>query len=92
MIKTFKCKHTEALFYEGYSKKFANIEIVATRKLLMLHAAGRLEALRAPPSNQLEFLKGDRLGQYSIRINKQFRLCFVWTDDGVYDVEIIDYH
>ena len=72
--------------------RFKNIERVARRKLLMLNAATQLAALKVPPGNQLEPLKGNRRGQHSIRINDQWRICFVWKDDGVHDVEIVDYH
>jgi len=69
-----------------------NIEVVAMRKLAMLNRAGKLEDLRIPPGNRLEALKGRRSGQYSVRINDQFRVCFVWTAEGPKDVEIVDYH
>ena len=69
-----------------------NIEIVAMRKLAMLNRAGKLEDLRIPPGNRLEALKGRRSGQYSVRINDQFRVCFIWTAEGPKDVEIVDYH
>lgn len=92
MIQSFRCKDTEALFVGGFSRRFAGIAKVAGRKLDMLDAAKQLEDLRAPPGNRLEALKGDRLGQHSIRINDQWRICFLWREDGVYDVEIVDYH
>ena len=69
-----------------------NIESVAMRKLAMLNRVGRLDDLRVPPGNRLEALKGNRAGQYSIRVNDQFRVCFVWTTEGPKDVEIADYH
>ena len=72
--------------------RFRNIERVARRKLLQLHAATELNSLRVPPGNALEALKGERKGQHSIRINDQLRVCFVWNDDGAYQVEIVDYH
>ncbi len=72
--------------------RFRNIERVARRKLLQMQAATVIDSLRVPPGNQLEALKGDRRGQYSIRINDQWRICFVWQDDGAHDVEIVDYH
>ena len=72
--------------------KFRNIERVARRKLLQLHAVTVLSDLRIPPGNQLEALRGDRKDQHSIRINAQWRLCFVWREDGAYQVEIVDYH
>lgn len=92
MIHSFKCPDTGALFRSQVVRRFANIERVARRKLLQLHAATALGDLRIPPGNQLEALKGDRRGQHSIRINDQWRLCFVWHDEGVHEVEIVDYH
>ncbi len=73
-------------------KRFVNIEAVARRKLVQLNAAATLDFLRAPPGNRLEALSGDRAGQHSIRVNDQFRVCFVWTAQGPKDVEIVDYH
>ncbi len=72
--------------------RFANVAAVASRKLQQLDSAATLDALRAPPGNRLEALKGDRRGQYSLRINDQWRVCFVWKPNGVFDVEIVDYH
>jgi proteic killer suppression protein len=92
MIRSFKRADTEALFATGKSRRFANIRSVAERKLTQLHAAATLDSLRAPPGNRLEALTGDRQGQHSIRINDQWRLCFVWSEQGVLDVEIVDYH
>ena len=92
MIRSFTCTDTEVLFNSQTVPRFRNIERVARRKLLQLHAATELASLRVPPGNQLEPLKGERLGQYSIRINDQWRICFVWHDDGAYQVEIVDYH
>ncbi len=92
MIKTFHCKDTESLFRGIRVARLVNIESVARRKLKMLDAARQLYDLRSPPGNRLEALKGDRAGQYSIRINDQFRVCFRWTEAGVEDVEIVDYH
>lgn len=92
MIQGFKCGHTERLFTTGRSKKFVKIVNIALRKLDMLDAAQALVDLRIPPGNRLEELKGDRAGQYSIRINNRFRLCFVWTGNGPDQVEILDYH
>ena len=74
------------------SRRFVNIETVAMRKLAMLNRAAALSDLRVPPNNQLEALKGDRFGQHSIRINRQWRVCFAWTDAGPAEVEIVDYH
>jgi proteic killer suppression protein len=91
-IKSFKCRETEHLFHGIRGKRFVHIEAVVMRKLAMLHRAATLNDLRVPPGNRLEVLKGDRAGQHSIRINDQFRLCFVWTATGPQDVEIVDYH
>ncbi len=92
MIKSFRCKDTETLFTTGRCARFANFKKVAERKLTQLDAAVILDDLKAPPGNRLEALAGDRSGQHSIRINDQFRLCFVWTEEGPVDVEIVDYH
>lgn len=92
MIVSFRCAHTEALANGRRVKRFVNIEAVARRKLRQLQVAARLEDLRVPPGNRLESLKGGRAGQYSIRVNEQFRVCFRWTEAGAEDVEIVDYH
>jgi len=92
MIKSFRCPDTQALFQTGKSRRFSGIASIATRKLAQLDAAETLEFLRSPPGNRLEALKGNRAGQYSIRINDQFRLCFKWQDNGAAEVEIVDYH
>lgn len=92
MICSFKCKKTESLFKDATTKHFSSIKAVAMRKLDMINASTCLEDLRIPPSNRLELLKGDRKGQYSIRINSQFRLCFSWIDNNAENVEIVDYH
>ena len=92
MIKTFKCADTQSLSKGERVKQFVNIASVARRKLRQLEIADRLDDLRVPPGNRLESLKGDRAGQYSIRVNDQFRVCFRWTDAGPEDVEIVDYH
>jgi proteic killer suppression protein len=91
-IKSFKCTDTESLFKRQRIKRFTNIESVARRKLEQLDWAGVLDDMRVPPGNRLEALKHDRAGQHSIRINDQFRVCFVWTAEGPKDVEIVDYH
>ena len=93
MIRGFKDKETVKVFNGLFSKKLPqDIQRVAERKLIMLHRAVILNDLRVPPSNRLEALKGNRKGQHSIRINHQWRICFEWREDGVYEVEIIDYH
>ena len=92
MIQSFACADTERLFKRVRVARFASIERVARRKLDQLNAAATLSFLRVPPGNRLELLKGDRAGQHSIRINDQFRLCFVWTAQGPENVELVDYH
>lgn len=92
MIRSFLCEQTEHLFNSKPSRKFRSIERPARRKLLQLHAAISLQNLRIPPGNMLEALSGQRKGQFSIRVNSQWRICFVWKEDGVYNVEIVDYH
>jgi proteic killer suppression protein len=92
MIVSFKCSDTAKLFETGKSRRFANIRGVAERKLQQLDSAVTLEFLRSPPGNRLEPLTGDRVGQYSIRINEQWRVCFVWSEKGPQGVEIVDYH
>ena len=92
MIHSFLCAETERLFLSRAVPRFRNIERVVRRKLLQIHAAIDLVSLRIPPGNQLEALKGERSGQHSIRINDQWRVCFVWRADGAHQVEIVDYH
>lgn len=92
MLQTFRCAQTEALFNGRRVARFVNFEAVALRKLQQLHAATALEFLRVPPGNRLEALTGDRQGQHSIRINDQWRVCFVWREGHAHDVEIVDYH
>lgn len=92
VIVSFKSAETEALANGRRVKRFESVETVARRKLRQLEIAGRLEDLRVPPGNRLEALRGDRAGQYSIRVNDQFRVCFRWTAAGAEDVEIVDYH
>lgn len=92
MIKSFSDKDTASLFNTGHSRKFSSIERIALRKLDMIHAAINVETLKVPPGNRLEALKGTRQGQYSIRVNDQWRICFKWAGHDAYDVEIVDYH
>ena len=91
MINSFRSADTQALFQTGKSKSFLAL-LTSIRKLAQLDAAHTLDFLRSPPGNRLEALTGDRKGQYSIRINDQFRVCFRWTNEGPADVEIVDYH
>jgi toxin HigB-1 len=91
LIVSFRCPETEKIFNEQRSRKFASIHRVAFRKLMMLHAAKRLSDL-AGPSSLLEALRGDRKGQYAVRVNDRFRLCFVWLEGNAADAEIVDYH
>lgn len=92
MIRSFRCKSTAALFSGKGVARWAHIRPVAERKLQMLNRATRLDDLRVPPNNRLEALRGDRKGQYSIRINDPWRLCFSFDDGSAWDVEIVDYH
>lgn len=93
MIKSFADKRTAALFFDQPVKRVArDLQIRARNRLVMLDQAVRHEDLRMPPGNRLEALQGDRQGQYSIRVNDQWRICFVWRDDDVFDVELVDYH
>jgi proteic killer suppression protein len=93
MIKTFRDKETERIFARQFSKRLPpNLHRLAWRKLAILNATDRLTDLRVPPGNRLEKLAGDRAGQYSIRINDQWRICFEWREGNTYEVEITDYH
>jgi proteic killer suppression protein len=92
MIKSFRSPDTEALFHDRQVARFRAIERPARRKLLYLNQARSLQDLLVPPGNRLEALKGNRKGQYSIRINDQWRLCFRWSEGHAVDVEIVDYH
>jgi toxin HigB-1 len=92
VIKSFRSKQTERLFNHEKVPEFQPIERAALRKLAMLDAATELRDLAAPPGNRLETLRGDRKGEHSIRINDQWRICFLWRDGGAYGVEITDYH
>jgi proteic killer suppression protein len=91
-IQSFQCRDTQRLFEGESIRQFRSFETVAMRKLAMLHRAASLSDLRVPGSNRLEALSGDRAGQFSIRINDQWRVCFVWTALGPSSVEIVDYH
>ncbi len=92
MIKSFECRDTERLFNDIEVVRFRAISRIARRKLELLNAAVSLQSLRVPPGNRLEQLKGNRKGQFSIRINDQWRICFKWQGGDAFDVEIIDYH
>ena len=92
MISSFKCKDTQELYETGDNRRFAPITRVALRKLDMLAAATMVETLRVPPGNRLEQLRGNRKGQWSIRVNDQWRICFRWIGTNACDVEIVDYH
>lgn len=95
MIVSFKDKETEAIWNGRFTKKIklpTKLHQIARRKLRMIYAASELNSLRIPPSNFLEELKRDRVGQHSIRINDQYRICFIWIDGNAHNVEIVDYH
>ena len=92
MISSFKCKDTQELYETGVNRRFASIARVALRKLDMLAAATMVETLRVPPGNRLEQLRWNRAGQWSVRINDQWRLCFSWSGTNAENVEIVDYH
>jgi proteic killer suppression protein len=92
VIRSFRCKETEKLFHRQHSRRFGNIAAVARRKLRMLDDAEKLEDMAAVPGNRLEALGGDRKGQYSIRINDQWRICFIWREGAAEGVEVVDYH
>ena len=93
MIQSFKCEETQKIFQGKVSRRFPiHMQRIAARKLEILAAVTELLSLRIPPSNHFEKLRGDRSGQYSIRINRQWRVCFRWRDGNAYDVKIVDYH
>lgn len=92
MIRSFRCRETEELFHREQSRRFGNIGAVARRKLRLLDDAGSLEDVAVVPGNRFEALGGDRKGQHSIRINDQWRICFIWREGAAESVEIVDYH
>ena len=92
MIKSFKCRDTETMFNGRRVERFIGIQSAAMRKLALLNVAGRIEDLRVPPGNRLEALKGKRQGQWSVRINDQWRICFRFEAGNAFDVKIVDYH
>jgi len=92
VIRSFADRETRALFEDGRSRRWNSIARTAVRKLVQVDMVTRLDEPGAPPGNRLEALKGDRAGQHSIRVSDQWRICFRWENDGVYDVEIVDYH
>lgn len=93
MIRNFRDKETEKVFSREKSRRYSpDVQRAALRKLLLLDAAESVQDLRVPPGNRLEKLSGDRMGQYSIRVNEQWRLCFRWTEGDAHDVELTDYH
>lgn len=92
MIRSFRDRETEDLFHREASRRWASIARVALRRLRLLNRASLLTDLRVPPGNQLEALKGDRAGQYGIRVNDQYRICFRWEGGDAHDVELTDYH
>jgi len=92
MIQSFADADTEAIFLKGTCRRWANIARVAARRMQAIDYATTIEDLQNPPGNRLEMLKGDRKGQWSIRINDRYRVCFRWADNDAWDVEIVDYH
>jgi toxin HigB-1 len=93
VIQSFRCKETAKIWEEGFSRKLPeDVQVLALRKLRMLNAALVLEDLVSPAGNRMEALKGDRKGKHSIRINRQWRICFVWRNGDAHEVEIVDYH
>ncbi len=92
MIRSFADEDTEQVYSRRHSRRYAAFERVALRKLRQIHAVSRVEELFEPPANRLEALKGDREGQWSLRINRQCRICFEWRDGDAYEVQIVDYH
>jgi toxin HigB-1 len=92
MIGGFKDEEAERIYQRESSRRYGPLSRIILRKLLSIESAITVDKLRSPPGNHLELLKGDRAGQYSIRVNQQFRICFTWRDGHAYDIEIADYH
>jgi len=92
VIRSFRDKDTEGIFRQQRVRRLQNIERIALRRLVQIDSASELRDLASPPANRLEALKGDRAGQYSVRINDRYRVCFRWKDGDAFDVEITDYH
>jgi proteic killer suppression protein len=92
VIRSFGVKDTEAIFRQRWVRKYQQVAPVALRRLVQIDSAEELRDLASPPANRLELLKGDRAGQYSVRINDQYRICFRWKNGHAYEVEIPDYH
>lgn len=92
MIRSFADEDTEQVFHHWHNRRYGAIERVALRKLRQIHRVSAVEQLYSPPANRLERLKGDRKGEWSLRINSQYRICFEWRDGDAYNVEIVDYH
>ncbi len=92
MIRSFADAETELVFHHRHSRRYAAFERIALRKLRQIHAVSTVDELRHPPGNHLEQLKGDRKGQWSLRINDRYRICFRWSEGDAYEVEIVDYH
>jgi proteic killer suppression protein len=92
MIRSFADKESELVFQHRHSRRYAAFERIAMRKLRQIHLVSTVEELYEPPGNMLEKLKGDREGQWSLRINRQYRICFRWSDGDAFEVEIVDYH
>jgi proteic killer suppression protein len=92
LIRSFRDKETEAIFRRQIVRRFQRVAAITIRKLVQIDSAEELRDLASPPGNRLELLKGDRAGQYSIRVNDQYRICFRWRDGDAFDVEIADYH
>jgi proteic killer suppression protein len=92
LIRSFRDKETKAIFYQQHVKRFQQVASVALRRLVQIDSADELRDLASPPANRLEALEGDRAGQYSVRVNDQYRICFRWKDGDAFNVKITDYH